>query len=420
MNLYIDCIGGIAGDMLLGALIDVGASVDSINVELTKLGVPDLQINVERVSRHDLDCCHVTVTWAGPVHADDPGHASRPYVHVRDLISGAGLAERVQARALRTFALLAFAEARVHGIEPEKVHFHEVGSEDSIADVVGVAVALELLGVDAVRCSPLPLGRGFVRAAHGMLPLPAPATMELLKGIPTEGVDIAKELVTPTGAALVAAVASSFGGFPSQTTTAVGYGAGRRDLPERPNVVRVALGRPNDSSSARAQGAAESVASEAGESGVFTFGSTEVIVLETNLDDCSPELVPDAVAAAMRAGALDVWTTPAFMKKGRPGFVMSALARRSNMQAVADAMLAETSALGIRMCAYERMELERSFIVVDVDTEAVSVKIGLRDGVIVNIAPEHDDCAAAATYLGKPVKEVYARALAAAVIAQRS
>ena len=406
MNLYIDCIGGIAGDMLLSALIDAGAPVELINVELSKMGIPGLRVNVERVSRHALDCCHVTVTWGEPSHRDEPGrhpepeHAHRPYVHVRDLIARAGLAERVQTRALRTFELLAVAEGRIHGIEPDAVYFHEVGSEDSIADVVGVAVALELLGVDDVRCSPLPLGRGFVHSAHGVLPLPAPATMELLKCIPTEGVDIENELVTPTGAALVAAVSSSYGGYPSFTVTAIGYGAGGRDLPQRPNVVRAVLGEPDRLA-------------------VPSVGATEVIVLETNLDDCSPELVPDAAAAAMRAGALDVWTTPTVMKKGRPGFVMSALARRSNMQAVADAMLSETSALGVRMCAYERVELDRSFILVDVETETVSVKLGLRDGAIVNVAPEHDDCAAAAAKLGKPVKEVYARALTAALAAQR-
>lgn len=311
MNLYIDCIGGVAGDMLLSALIDAGASLDAVNAELSKLGVPGLKVVTDRVTRHALDCCHLTVVWDQAEnddhddHHDHEGHgqAHRPYVYIRDLITRAALAPRVEARALKAFELLAIAEGRIHGIAPDDVNFHEVGSEDSIADVVGVAVALELLGVDEVRCSPLPLGRGFVRSAHGMLPLPAPATLELLKGIPTEGVDIEKELVTPTGAALVAAISSSFGGYPSFATTAIGYGAGGRDLPQRPNVVRVVVGESTTGSSPSAR-------------------SSEVIVLETNLDDCSPELIPDAAAAAMRAGALDVWTTPTLMKKGRPGFVL--------------------------------------------------------------------------------------------------
>ena len=439
MNLYIDCIGGVAGDMLLAALIDAGAPLTTINAELDKLGIPGLMANVERVTRHSLDCCHVNVTWNNPTsndcnqhddragnsphddHAHD-GHASdghchhdddahdgpndrhgqRQYAEIRNMLHSAGLATRVRDRALCAFDLLAAAESRMHGIESNDVHFHEVGSEDSIADVVGVSVALELLEVDDVVCSPLPLGRGFVKSAHGMLPLPAPATLEILKGIPTEGVDIQMELVTPTGAALVASLSSSFGTFPSMRTAAVGYGAGRRDLAQRPNIVRVVLGKFSEDAS----------------NTPLRPISNEVVLLETNLDDCSPELVPDAVAAAMTAGALDVWTTPAFMKKGRPGFVLSALARRGDVAGVADAMLSETSALGIRMCAYQRIELERSFVVVLVDNEPVSVKLGHRDNEVVNVAPEHDDCARVAAKLSKPVKEVYARALTAALAAQ--
>ena len=413
MILYIDCIGGVSGDMLLAALLDAGASPDAVNVELQKLGVAGLTVTTGRVTRHSIDCCHARVTWDQSMsHL----HDHRPYADVRDLIRGAGLHPRVEQRALGAFRLLAGAEGRIHGIDAEQVHFHEVGSQDSIADVVGVAVALELLGVDEVQCSPLPLGRGFVPSAHGVLPLPAPATLELLRGVPTVGVDIDRELVTPTGAALVVSLASRFGGFPSMAASAIGYGAGGRDLAERPNVVRAVLGVPTPSVTV-APISVPPIAVTPGSvaSAAAPFTACEVVVIETNLDDCSPELVPDAAAAAMRAGALDVWTTPATMKKGRPGFVLSALARRENAMSVADALLAETSALGVRMCTYERVELERSFVSVDVDTERVSVKLGLRDGLIVNIAPEHDDCAAVATRLGKTVKEVYARALTAAL-----
>lgn len=403
MILYVDCIGGVAGDMLLAALIDAGASVDEINAELGRLGIHGLAVRTERVTRHAIDCCHVTVTWAGQGHdhpddhahdhTDDHGHPHRPYVHVRDLVANAGLAPRVTARALAAFAALADAEARMHGVTPDEVHFHEVGSEDSIADVVGVAIALELLGVDDVICSPLPLGRGFVRSAHGVLPLPAPATLELLRGVPTVGVDIEKELVTPTGAALVVSLASGFGPFPSMVSSAIGYGAGGRDLPQRPNVVRAVLGEQSPSAG----------------------GAATVVVIETNLDDLSPELVPDAAAAAFAAGALDVWTTPAMMKKGRPGFVMHALARPAQVDAVTDALLRETSALGVRLSTYDRVELDRSFVHIQLGDHAVAVKVGRRNGSVVNVAPEHDDCAAVARAIGTSVKEVYARALSAAL-----
>lgn len=396
MILYLDCIGGVAGDMVLAALVDAGAPLSAINDELAKLQVPGLTVHTRRVERHSIDSCNVTVTW-NTKRTDD--HPHRPYAEIRDLVASAGFAVRVRTRALAVFRRLAEVEGRIHGIDPDDVHFHEVGSEDSIADVVGVAVALELLDVDDIRCSPLPIGRGFVRSAHGVVPLPAPATLELIKGIPVEGVDIDLELVTPTGAAIVAALSSTFGGFPSMTPMATGYGAGGRDLPQRPNVVRAVLGVPSptraDGFSGRTQG--------------------QVVVIETNLDDLSPELVPDASAAAMLAGALDVWTTPAFMKKGRPGFVLSALTRHEHAEAVADALLAETSALGVRMSTYDRVELERTFVLVDVGSHPVSVKLGLRDGKVVNVAPEHDDCAAVAFKLGRPVKEVYARALTAAV-----
>ncbi len=404
MILYIDCVGGVAGDMLLAALVDAGASLASINTELAKLGVPGLHASVERVERHSINCAHINVSWDEPAHdahdADDAHDRhdahdhSRAYAQVREIIMIAGLASRVTDRALAAFERLAMVEAKIHGVPVDDVHFHEVGSEDSIGDVVGVAVALELLDIDEVQCSPLPLGRGFVRGAHGMLPLPAPATLALLTDVPVEGVDIEKELVTPTGAALVVSLATRFGTIPAMSISALGYGAGGRDLAQRPNIVRVLIG------TAPTKTAGEKRAT--------------VVLVETNLDDCSPELIPDAAAAATRAGALDVWTSPVIMKKGRPGFVLHAIARPDNAQAVGDALLRETSALGVRMCTYERLELDRSFVSVAVGSEQVQVKIGLRDGRVMNIAPEHDDCAAAAAKLGLPVKEVFAQALLAA------
>jgi uncharacterized protein (TIGR00299 family) protein len=374
--LYIDCIAGVAGDMLLGALLDAGAQVD-----LSGLDVEGLEIEVGTAERHGITAKTVTVKGA-------PGQPHRHWASIRDQIDAAGLAERPRQRAQAAFERLAHAEGRIHGIDPEQVHFHEVGAVDAIGEVVGVALALESLNIDRVICSPLPVGRGFVDAAHGRLPLPAPATLALLEGAPLYGVEIELELVTPTGAALVSSLASSYGPLPRFTLQGSGYGAGTRDLKALPNVVRVLIG-----------------------SDVSTGA---VSLIEANLDDMLPELAPDAAAACFAAGALDVWTAPVQMKRGRPGFVMSALARPETEHAVAQAMLRETSTLGVRIAHLDRIELERESFTVEIGGEPVRIKVGKLDGRIVNLAPEHADCERAARISGEPVKVVWARALAAA------
>lgn len=371
--LYLDCIGGVAGDMFLGALLDAGAAVD--------LSPFDLQVETGTADRHGITAVTTTVTGA----AEQP---HRDWGTIRELIASVDLPERAAARAQEAFRRLAIAEGRIHGIPPERVHFHEVGAIDAIGEIVGVALALESLGIDQVICSPLPIGRGFVKAAHGTLPLPAPATLELLKGAPIHGVELEMELVTPTGAALVAALASSYGTLPRMTVVGTGYGAGTRDLKPFPNVVRVILGTEP------------------------TTGTVSLI--EANLDDLLPELAPDAAAACFAAGALDVWTTPAQMKRGRPGFVISALARPDTERAVIDAMLRETSSLGVRVAHLDRVELQREFLTVEVGGEPVKIKVGRLDGKIVNLAPEHADCERVARILDEPVKVVWARAMSEA------
>jgi len=374
--LYVDCIGGVAGDMLLGALIDAGATV-----ELPDLGIDGLRIELGKADRHGIHATTVTVHGA-------PGQPHRHWASIRDQIDAADLPERPKARAQRAFEKLAIAEGRIHGIAPEQVHFHEVGAVDAIGEVVGVALALESLGIEKVICSPLPVGRGFVTAAHGRLPLPAPATLTLLEGAPVHGVDIPMELVTPTGAALVASLAGAYGAIPAMTVAGSGYGAGTRDLDALPNVVRVILGRA-----------------------AITGG---VSLIEANLDDLVPELAPDAAAACFAAGALDVWTTPIQMKRGRPAFTLSAITRPQDERTVAEAMLRETSTLGVRIAHLDRIELERESFTVAVGGEPVRVKVGKLDGRIVNLAPEHADCERAARISGEPVKVVWAKAIAAA------
>jgi uncharacterized protein (TIGR00299 family) protein len=382
--LYVDCVAGVAGDMLLGALVHAGADVEELRAGLTRLGVPGLELTVERAQRHGLAATRARVAAA-------PELDHRTWRDVRELVDAAALPERARARAQEAFRRLAEAEARVHDTDPELVEFHEVGAADSIGDVCGVALALESLGIGRVACSPLPAPRGWVEAAHGPLPLPAPAVLELLVGAPLHGVPLDVELVTPTGAALVAACAEEFGPMPPMRLERVGYGAGSRDLAALPNVVRVLVGEP-----------------------VPEGLAPRVSLIETNLDDLSPELVPDAARAAFDAGALDVWTTSAVMKKGRPGLVLSALARPEREDDVARAVLRTTSALGVRMVTFRRHELERDWRTVRVGGEDVRVKVGRLDGEELNLAPEHDDCARVAARTGRTVASVWAEALTAA------
>jgi pyridinium-3,5-bisthiocarboxylic acid mononucleotide nickel chelatase len=382
--LYLDCIGGAAGDMLLGALLDAGADADAVRAGLSRLDVDGLALELGDTRRHGIRAARATLRAA-------PGQHRRTWSSIRAQIDAAGLPERARARAQEAFRRLAHAEARIHAVDPEDVHFHEVGAVDAIGEVCGVALALEVLGVDRVVCSPLPVARGLIDHAHGRLPLPAPATLALLQGAPLHGVELDGELVTPTGAALVAALAEGYGALPAMTLEAVGYGAGMRDPDAVPNLVRAIVG----------------VAAPAA-------ATHPVSLVEANLDDLLPELAPDAAAACFAAGALDVWTTPVQMKHGRPGFTLSALARPGDEEPVAEAILRETSSLGVRIARLHRWELERDWRTVDVGGEPVRVKLGRLDGRIVNLAPEHADCERAAHRTGAPVKVVWARALAAA------
>jgi uncharacterized protein (TIGR00299 family) protein len=380
--LYLDCVGGAAGDMLLAALIDAGAPLTAIEAGLPP--VDGLGLGVERVPRCGIEGALLTVTAP-------PQHAHRRLRDVRLLIDRADMPTRARSRALSTFELLAQAEGAVHGEPAEEVTFHEVGALDAIADVCGVAMALEALDIEEVVASPLPLGHGTTRGAHGVLPLPAPATLQLLREAPVYGVDRVGETVTPTGAALVASLATSFGPLPSMRITAFGTGAGTRDPEDIPNVVRALIGERDGSPTA---GAAS--------------------LIESNLDDLLPELVPDAAAACVAAGALDVWTIPATMKQGRPGFVLSAIARPADEDAVAKAILRHTSALGARITrVHHRVELERSWEEVEVQGQTIRVKLGILEGTVVHASPEHRDCVRAAAATGNTVQAIWAAALGA-------
>ncbi len=381
---YLDCVGGLAGDMLLAALIDAGGEAERVRGLPAALGLAGVELVVERVERQGVGALHVKF------HGAEEQGDHRTWKTIRSLLEAASLSPATRARAIEAFTLLAQAEGKVHGVPAEDVHFHELGAADTVLDICGVAELMQDLGIEAVACSPLPAARGVVQAAHGILPLPSPATLELLRGAPLVGAE-GGELVTPTGAALAATYVTEWGSLPPIVLEQVGYGAGTRELADRPNIVRVLLG-----------------------SSEVSAGLAQICLLETNLDDLNPELVPDAVERCVAAGALDVWTVPAQMKKGRPGIVLAALARPVHEGAVAAAILEETSALGVRVSRLNRYELEREEQVVEIDGRRVRVKVGRLGGRVVNVAPEHDDCAAVAEAIGSSVKSVWARALAAA------
>jgi len=383
-TLYLDCIGGVAGDMLLSALIDAGASLEAVR---SRLPVSGVRLETHATQRHGIAG---TVLSVRAPHE----HVHRRWDDIRQIIDSSSMPARARQRAHAAFALLARAEGRVHRIAAEEVTFHEVGALDAIVDICGVALALEELGVDEVACSPLPLGHGTVDSAHGMLPLPAPATLEILRGARSYGVDVEGETVTPTGAALVASLSGGFAAMPAMTLSAVGTGAGNADWAEVPNVVRAVLGRSDPDA---------------------TQPGNAALILETNLDDMPPEWVPDVVAACLDAGARDAWTAPAMMKHGRPGITLSALVSTANERAVAQAILRHSTTLGVRVRRVEhRWALQRRFGSVNIDGHDIAVKLGLLDGEVVNAKPEHRDCVRVADATGRSVKSVWVRALAAA------
>lgn len=379
---YLDCQGGLAGDMLLGALLDAGTSEEAVRAALDGLSLSGWQLELSEVQRGGLRALRATVR----LEAEQP---ARPYREVRAMLQSAALDEAVKARALSVFEELARAEARVHGRgDLDAVHLHEAGATDALIDVVGICAALADLEVQDLICSPLPLGRGTAQGAHGALPLPAPAVLELLAGAPVTGAGQG-ETVTPTGAAVVRALAASFGDLPDMTLLATGYGAGARDTP-RPNVVRVLLGEALDG-----------------------LPAARSVLIETNLDDMSPELFPEVIARLLAAGAQDAWVTPIVMKKGRPAFSLSALCAPADRARVLDVLYAETTTFGTRTSVVTKDELERSWAEVDVAGFRVRVKLARRGGTIVTAAPEHDDALAAARAAGLPLKEIYRLALQA-------
>ncbi|HEU5082872.1 MAG TPA: nickel pincer cofactor biosynthesis protein LarC [Acidimicrobiales bacterium] len=375
---------GIAGDMALAACIDAGADLDEVRAVLHRLALPGWSLHAERVLRGGLSATHVAV------EVDDDVHARTAH-EILDLVGSADLPDRVRQRALATFRHLAEAEGRLHGVDPDHVHLHEVGGHDAIVDVVGTCAALEALGVDTVCAGPVATGVGTARSAHGTIPVPAPAVVELLRGAPVAQVDVPFELTTPTGAALLRALVTGWGPMPAMTITGSGYGAGTRELAERVNAVQLVLGEP-----------------VAGETAGVGDGQP-LVELAVNVDDATGEQLAHAVAQLMAAGAADAWITPIVMKKGRPGHVVTVLADQALVPALATVLTTETGSLGVRSRPVDRWPANRTFDSVDVDGHPVRIKI-----TPARTKVEHDDAAEVAKRTGRPLREVVSLAEEAA------
>ncbi len=379
---YLDCASGISGDMMLGALVDAGLALKELDGVIDSLGLPGCKLKAEEARRRGFRATQVTVEY-------EPESAARHLSEILGLIDRGRLSRCQKETAGRIFTRLAEAEAKVHGTSVEKVHFHEVGAADSIADIVAAAVGWDLLGVDRIVSSPVPVGTGKIRIGHGECSVPAPATAELLRGIPLAESSVPFELTTPTGAAIVATLAEGFGPLPAMTIQQIGYGCGERDLPQQPNILRLLVGDAVDEGS---------VEERSGE---------QVGVLETNLDDISGEMIGYCTARLWEAGALDVYTTAIQMKKSRPGVKLSVLCRPADVELIESILFRETTTLGVRRWTVGRRVLSRQPHRVETPWGPVEGKVGWLAGGVPRFAPEFESCRRIASEQEVPLRAVY-------------
>ncbi len=374
---YLDCMSGISGDMMLGALVDVGVDLAAIQAGIDSLALPSCSLVAKEVKKKGFRATKVDVLY-------EPEHAHRHLHQITDMIQASAISARQKELAIQIFTRLGKAEAKVHGSTIEKVHFHEVGAVDSIADIVGSAIGLDLLGVERLICSPIPTGQGFVRIAHGRVSVPAPATAELLCGIPIAPSTIEAELTTPTGVAIVATAAEDFGPLPAMRIERIGYGAGSRDLEEQANVARLLVGLTEDA-----------------------VESDQVWMLETNLDDMSGELIGYATSQLLEAGALDVYATPIQMKKNRPAVMLSVICRLQEIQRLEEILFRETTTLGIRRWSVSRHVLDRQAHQVPTAWGMIDGKLAIAPGGVARFSPEYEACRQVAIEHDVPLSEVY-------------
>jgi len=399
---YLDCFAGISGDMFLGALVDAGVDPRILHEATAALNL-NASLKIERVDRSGISSTKVHVL-EGDHPAEEP-HTPHPHTHshehkhehthgrsltvIRNLINAAPLSAAVKQTAIQAFELLGASEAKIHNVPIEKIHFHEVGAVDAIVDIVAASAGIHALAIDKWHCSPLNVGGGMVDCAHGRFPVPAPATADLLRGLPTYSAHIEKELVTPTGAALIRALAPTFGPQPAMRVQQIGYGAGTRDPKDFPNVLRVSIGEITDAT------------------------HSAVAVLETAIDDLSPQILAHVTERALALGALDVMSTAVQMKKGRLGTLLTILADDAHIPALEELLLRETSTLGVRIHHERRSCLDRTHTTVTTPYGEIRIKIGSRNNETYNAAPEFEDCRTAAAKHNVPVKQVQQAAIAA-------
>jgi len=374
---YFDCFSGISGDMTLGALVDGGLSIDSLRSELVKLNLPGYEIEVEMVKRSGIAATKVRVI------IDNKEQKSRHLADILNIIDGSSLSDTIKRKSGMIFKRLGEAEARVHGTTTDKIHFHEVGAVDSIVDIVGSVIGLELLGISQIMTSAVNVGSGTVQTSHGLLPIPAPATADMLKGIPFYESSTTLELTTPTGAAIISTLGASFGPLPTMRVDRIAYGAGDKDLPDRPNVLRLMIGEL-----------------------AATYVEDTSIVIETNIDDMNPQVYDYVIEKLMQQGAQDVFLTPIIMKKGRPAILLSVLTDKSKADMILDTIFRETTSIGVRIQEVGRKKLGRELKEVDTIYGKIRVKISKHGDDILTATPEYEDCRKIAEEKQIPLKQV--------------
>jgi uncharacterized protein (TIGR00299 family) protein len=387
--LYFDCFSGISGDMILGAMVDAGVNVESLKSELGKLDLEGYEIKVSKAKRSGIRGTKVDVI------ADEKRHIHHTsYKDIKELIERSGLSDKIKTDSLRIFKRIAEAEAKVHNTSADNVHFHEVGAVDSIVDVVGAAVCINLISPDVIISSPINTGRGMTKTEHGRLPVPPPAAAEMLKGFPSYSSDTPFELATPTGVGIITTLSKEFSIMPMMTTSAIGYGAGSREIPDSPNLLRIMIG--------------ESPLNPPFNKGGAGGGDRDSItVIESNIDDMNPQFYDYVMDRLFEGGALDVFLTPIIMKKNRPATKITILSDNDKTNSLADILLSETTSFGLRIYRTERIKLEREIKTITTEYGDVKVKIGKREGRIVNTAPEYEDCKRIAKERGISIKDLY-------------
>ncbi len=374
---YFDCFSGISGDMTLGALVDAGVSLDVLRAELAKLNLPGYDLKAEKVNRSGIAATKVHVV------IDQKDQKSRHLADILSIIEASTLSAAVKEKSSRVFTRLAEAEAKVHGTTPDNIHFHEVGAVDAIVDIVGSVIGLELLGISQIMASAINVGSGMVKTAHGMLPIPAPATAELLTNIPYYQSSTQFELTTPTGAVIISTLGFSFGLMPSMKVERTAYGAGDKEFPGIPNVLRLMIGQP-----------------------ISGYEEDTSIIIETNIDDMNPQVYDYLIEKLMQQGAHDAYLTPIIMKKGRPAVLLSVLTDRLKSDVVLDTIFRETTGIGVRIHKVGRKKLTREIKTVDTMYGNVRVKISKRGDDILTITPEYEDCRRIAEEKQVPLKQV--------------